>query len=154
MMNPLEAAPALTAEWIRVGSAIDAAVDPKLGELVKIRTSQINGCANCINVHTIEARRKGETEQRLYLLSAWREAPCFTDRERAALAWTEALNQLSEGADHRGAYEILEVHFSEEEQMNLTLLINVIAGFNRIAVGFGLYAEPEHIKRAQSTVAV
>ncbi len=100
-MNPLEASPVLTSEWIRVSKAIDATIDPQLAELVKIRTSQINGCANCINMHTIEARKGGETEQRLYLLAAWREAPCFSDRERAALAWAEALNRLSEGADQR-----------------------------------------------------
>jgi AhpD family alkylhydroperoxidase len=152
MMNPLEAAPVLTAEWIRAARAIDAGVDPKLGELVKIRTSQINGCANCINLHTIEARKNGETEQRIYLLSSWREAPCFSDRERAALAWTEALGRLSEGSDHRSAYEVLDLHFNAEEQMSLTLLINIIAGFNRIAVGFGLYAGPDDIKRANSTV--
>lgn len=152
MMNPLEAAPVLTSEWIRAARAIDAGVDPILGELVKIRTSQINGCANCINLHTIEARNNGETEQRLYLLSAWREAPCFSDRERAALGWTEALSRLSEGSDHRSAHEMLDLHFNAEEQMSFTLLINVISGFNRIAVGFGLYAEPKDIKGAYRTV--
>ena len=107
---------------------------------MKIRASQINGCANCINMHTAEAREKGETEQRIYLLSAWREAPCYTDRERAALGWTEALTRLSEGHTHESAYEALKAQFTEEEQVKLTLMINVINGWNRLAVGFGVLA--------------
>ena len=109
---------------------------------MKIRASQINGCANCINMHATEARAKGETEQRIYLLSAWREAPCYTDRERAALGWTEALTRLSEGYGRDEAYEALKAHFSEEEQVKLTLMINAINGWNRLAVGFGLFADP------------
>jgi AhpD family alkylhydroperoxidase len=104
--------------------------------LVEIRASQINGCANCINMHAAEAREKGETEQRIYLLSAWREAPCYTDRERAALGWTDALTRLSEGHQLEGAREALKAQFTEEEQVKLTLMVNVINGWNRIAVGF------------------
>ena len=95
------AAPSLMKNWFTTSVAINSSLDPSLTELVKIRASQINGCANCINMHTAEARAKGETEQRIYLLSAWREAPCYTDRERAALGWTEALTRLSEGHDAR-----------------------------------------------------
>jgi AhpD family alkylhydroperoxidase len=84
------AAPSLMKTWFGASAAVNASLEPSLAHLVKIRASQINGCANCINMHTAEAREKGETEQRLYLLSAWREAPCYTDRERAALGWTEA----------------------------------------------------------------
>ena len=113
---------------------------------MEIRASQINGCANCINMHTAEARAKGETEQRIYLLSAWREAPCYTDRERAALDWTEALTRLSEGLAQESAYEGLKAHFTEEEQVKLTLMINIINGWNRIAVGFGLFADPAAAK--------
>jgi len=90
-----------------------------------------------INLHAAEARENGETEQRIYLLPAWREAPCYTDRERTALGWTEALTRLSEGQGHASAYEALKAQFTEEEQIKLTLTINIINGWNRIAVGFG-----------------
>ena len=93
--------------------------------------------------------QKGETEQRIYFLSAWREAPCYTDRERAALGWTEALTRLSEGHTHESAYEILKAQFSEEEQVKLTLMINVINGWNRIAVGFGQFVDPAEAKSAR-----
>jgi AhpD family alkylhydroperoxidase len=127
--------------WNSTSVAINASLDPILVHLVKIRASQINGCANCINMHTAEARALGETEQRIYLLSAWHEAPCYTDRERAALAWTDALTRISEGHAHHQAYEGLKAHFTEEEQVKLTLVINVINGWNRLAVGFGLWLE-------------
>ena len=96
------AAPALMKDWQRTSIALAAAasLEPALTELVKLRASQINGCANCINMHAADARENGETEQRIYLLPAWREAPCYTDRERAALGWTEALTRLSEGHEH------------------------------------------------------
>ena len=101
----------------------------------------VNGCANCINMHSIEARAAGETEQRLHLLAAWQEAPVYTPRERAALAWTDALTRLSAGHTQQAAKEGLEAHFTPEEQVNLTLMINVINGWNRIAVGFDLWYE-------------
>jgi AhpD family alkylhydroperoxidase len=135
------AAPALMKSWTSMSLAVVASLEPSLIELVKIRSSQINGCANCINMHTAEARGRGETEQRIYLLSAWREAPCYTDRERAALGWTDALTRLSEGHKHESAYEALKAHFTEEEQVKLTLMINAINGWNRLAVGFGLWVE-------------
>ncbi|WP_242123151.1 carboxymuconolactone decarboxylase family protein [Sphingobium sp. Sx8-8] len=138
-LDPFAAAPQLMKSWFALSNAVNDSLEPALVELVKIRASQINQCANCINMHTTDARAKGETEQRIYLLSAWREAPCYTARERAALAWTEALTQLSEGHSHGVAYEALEAEFSKEEQVKLTLLINVINGWNRIAVGFGLW---------------
>ena len=106
------AAPSLMKSWFGTSIAIASSLEPSLVELVKIRASQINGCANCINMHTAEARAKGETEQRIYLLSAWREAPCYTDRERAALGWTEALTRLSEGHAHESAYEALKAEFT------------------------------------------
>ena len=96
-LDPFVAAPELMKNWIGTSMAIASSLDPTLVGLVEIRASQINGCANCLNMHTAEARAKGETEQRIYLLSAWREAPCYTDRERAALDWTETLTRLSEG---------------------------------------------------------
>ncbi|MBM0170335.1 carboxymuconolactone decarboxylase family protein [Altererythrobacter sp. C41] len=141
-MDLFAAAPALMKDWLDTSTRIAGSLEPTLIELVKIRASQINGCANCINMHTAEARAKGETEQRIYLLSAWREAPCYTDRERAALAWTDALTRLSEGHNHHDALETLQAQFTQEEQVKLTLMINVINGWNRLAVGFGLWYEP------------
>jgi alkylhydroperoxidase family enzyme len=100
------------------------------------------------------AREAGETEQRLDLLAAWREAPCYTDRERAALAWTEALTRLSDGSHaHKDAYEMIEAHFSTEEQVKLTLMINIINGWNRIAVGLGVFAEGDEAKSAAKSAA-
>ena len=147
-LNPFAAAPSLMKNWMDTSVVIAGSLEPTLIELVKIRSSQLNGCANCINMHTAEARAKGEIEQRIYLLSAWREAPCYTDRERAALQWTEALTQLSSGHPPASALEALQAQFSEEEQVKLTLMINVINGWNRLAVGFGLWHEPATAKAA------
>jgi len=147
-LDPFTAAPALMKNWMGTSMAVAASLEPSLIELVKIRASQINACANCINMHTVEARAKGETEQRIYLLSAWREASCYTDRERAALGWTEALTRLSEGHTHAAAYDALAAQFSEEDQVKLTLMINVINGWNRLAVGFGLWLELAPAKAA------
>ncbi len=105
-------------------------------ELVKTRASQINGCAYCIDMHTIDARAAGESEQRLYLLNAWREAPFYTDRERAALAWTEAVTLVGESQVPDYLYEEVRQHFSEEELVNLTWAIVVINGWNRLSVAF------------------
>ena len=140
-LDPFAAAPAFMKQWMGVSMAVEASLEKSLIELVKIRASQINQCANCINMHTADARAHGETEQRIYLLSAWREAPCYTDRERAALGWTEALTKLSQGHEHAAAYETLQWEFTEEERMKLTLMINIINGWNRIAVGFGLWVD-------------
>ena len=152
-LNPYAVAPHLMKSWMATSTAVAASLEPSLIELVKIRSSQINACANCINMHTAEAREKGETEQRIYLLSAWREAPCYTDRERAALGWTEALTRLSEGHAHNDAYTALAAQFSEEEQVKLTLMINMINGWNRLSVGFGLWIEPQAVKAMQSAAA-
>jgi AhpD family alkylhydroperoxidase len=148
-LDVFAAAPSLMKTWMRTSLAIVESLDPELAALVEIRASQINGCANCLNMHTTEARARGESEQRIYLLSAWREAPCYTERERAALAWTDALTRLSEGPDYEAAYAALETQFSEEEQVKLTLLINCINGWNRLAVGFGLWVDPEQAKAMQ-----
>ena len=140
-LDVMAAAPALMKDWLAVSTAVNGSLDHTLVELVKIRASQINGCASCINMHAAEARAQGETEQRIYLLPAWPEAPCYTDRERAALAWTEALTKMSQGHTHEAAYAGLAAHFSEEEQVKLTLVINVINGWNRLVVGFGTWYE-------------
>lgn len=143
------AAPLFMKDWSSLSTAVGKSLEPSLVELVKIRASQINGCANCINMHSAEARGRGETEQRLYLLPAWRDAPCYTDRERAALAWTEALTRLSEGHAQQGATrDAIRAHFSEGEQVALTLIINVINGWNRLAVGFGVWLEPDAARAA------
>ncbi|MBU9224780.1 carboxymuconolactone decarboxylase family protein [Burkholderia multivorans] len=147
-LNPFAVAPALMKDWMAVSVAAAVSLEPTLIELVKIRASQINACANCLNMHTVEARAQGETEQRINLLAAWREAPCYTDRERAALGWTDALTRLSEGHAHDAAYDELNAHFTQEEQVKLTLMINVINGWNRLAVGFGLWVDPAEAKAA------
>jgi AhpD family alkylhydroperoxidase len=149
------AAPSLMRDWQRTSIELSAAasLEHSLTELVKLRASQINGCANCINLHATEARENGETEQRIYLLPAWREAPCYSDRERAALGWTEALTRLSEGTGHASAHEELKAHFTEEEQIKLTLTINIINGWNRIAVGFGLYTDAAAIRSSAKAAA-
>ena len=140
------AAPTLMKSWMGTSLAVSGSLEPSLIALVEVRASQINGCANCLNMHTAHAREQGETEQRLYLLSAWKEAPCYTDRERAALGWTDALTRLSEGHALEAARAALTGHFTEEEQVKLTLMINVINGWNRLAVGFGLWVDPAAAK--------
>src|SRR3954454_11727475 len=104
-------------------------------ELVKIRASQINGCAYCIDMHTKDARAGGETEQRIYALSAWRETPFFTDRERAALAWAEAVTRIGDGVADPVSAEASR-HFSEKKLVDLTWAVVAINGWNRIAISF------------------
>lgn len=111
-------------------------LESSLLELVKYRASQINGCAYCMDMHTKDARSKGETEQRLYCLSAWRETPFYTQRERAALAWTEAVTLVAQTQVPDDIYEEVHQHFSELELVNLTMAIVAINGWNRLAVGF------------------
>lgn len=142
------AAPPLMKQWMGVSLAVQDSLEPSLIELVKIRASILNACANCINMHIAEARAKGETEQRIYLLAAWHEAPVYTPRERAALAWTDALTRLSEGHTQQAAKDGLEAHFTPEEQVKLTLMINVINGWNRLAVGFDLWLDVPAAKAA------
>ncbi len=140
-LDPFAAAPHLMKSFYALSTAVNESLEPSLVELVKIRASQINQCANCINMHTVDARWQGETEQRIYLLSAWHEAPCYTDRERAALAWTDALTTIAQGHSQQEAHAALAAHFTEEEQVKLTLIINIINAWNRIAVGFDLWYE-------------
>lgn len=113
-------------------------LEKSLIELVKTRASQINGCAFCVHMHTRDARAAGETEERLYLLSAWRESPLYSERERAALAWTEALTLLPQTGAPDEDYEGLKAHFSEVEIVNLTFLVATINAWNRFGVGFRL----------------
>lgn len=111
-------------------------LEHSLCELVKTRASQINGCAYCLHMHTRDARAAGETEERLYVLDAWRESSLYTSRERAALAWTEALTLVAQNRASDEDYAVLRAEFSEEEQVKLTLLITTINAWNRIAIGF------------------
>ncbi len=128
----------------------NSGLEPGLLELVKMRASQINGCAYCLDMHSKDARAKGETEQRLYALNAWRETPFYTDRERAALAWTEALTLISQTHAPDDEYEEVRRFFSEVELVNLTMAIVAINGWNRLAIGFrsvpGTYQPKAHIE--------
>lgn len=110
--------------------------DPLLIELVKLRASLINGCAYCVDMHTKVARALGETEQRLYGVSVWEETPFYTDRERAALAWTEAVTLVTQGHVSDEVYELARQQFSEQELVDLTLTIVTINGWNRLAIAF------------------
>ena len=111
-------------------------LEKSLYELVKTRASQINGCAFCLDMHTKDARKAGETEQRLYALSAWRETPFYTERERAALEWTEALTLISETDVPDTLYENVRKQFSESEIVALSMAIIAINGWNRLAISF------------------
>lgn len=123
-------------------------LDPLLLELVKVRASQLNGCAHCLDMHTKDARARGEDEQRLHVVAAWRDAPFYSDRERAALAWCEALTLLAESGAPDDVYAEVEAQFSEEEVAALTYQIVAINGWNRLAVGLrapvGDYVSPFH----------
>jgi AhpD family alkylhydroperoxidase len=125
-------------------SGIDSAVVP----LIRLRVSQINGCGYCLDMHTKEARAAGETEQRLYLLQAWREAPMFSQRERAALAWAEAVTRLTDQQVPDSVYDDLKAQFNESEIAALTLAIVEINGWNRFAISFnavpGSYQVGQH----------
>jgi AhpD family alkylhydroperoxidase len=112
-------------------------LEPALITLVKVRVSQINGCGFCIDMHTKDARLEGETEQRLYLLNAWREAPMYSPRERGALAWAEAVTRLDHGEVPEATFREAREVFSEEELVKLTLSIVAINGWNRLSIAFG-----------------
>jgi AhpD family alkylhydroperoxidase len=111
-------------------------VEPRLFELIKIRASQLNGCAYCIDMHTKDARHAGETEQRIYALSAWRETPFFTDRERAALEWTEAVTRVGDSHVPDDLYERVAAQFDEAELVALTFGVIVINSWNRLSISF------------------
>ena len=130
-------APKLMQDFFQFSTRVaECGLEPDLLELVKIRASQLNGCANCLNMHTSDARKAGESEQRLHLLAAWREAPCYSDRERAALAWTEHMTLIADKRAPDEVYAQLDAQFSKEDQVKLTMAIVVINGWNRLAVGF------------------
>lgn len=128
----------------------ESGLEAPLVELVKTRASQINGCAFCIDMHTKDARAAGETEQRLYALNAWRETSFYTPRERAALAWTEALTNIQQGHAPDEVYNEARTQFSEAELVRLTFAITQINTWNRLAIGFrvepGTYQPKGHGK--------
>lgn len=136
-LNPYQVAPQLMQPMIALEASVKASgLENSLIELVKTRASQINGCAYCIHMHTRDARARGVSEDRLYLLDAWRESPLYSDRERSALGWTEALTLVAATHAPDAAYETLRAHFTEEEKVKITLLIATINAWNRIAIGF------------------
>lgn len=155
-INYLQASPGA----YRAMAALEAFVhnssnlEPALLELVKMRASQINGCAYCLDMHSKDARAQGETEQRLYALDAWREAPFYTERERAALAWTEAVTRIGEDHAPDAVYQQARQQFSEEELVNLTLAIIAINGWNRLAICFrSLPGEYQPAKRPAAEIS-
>ena len=117
----------------------ESGLDPILYEFIKIRASQINGCAFCLDMHTKDLRKMGENEQRIYLLSAWREAPFYTEKERAALELTECVTLISESGVPDDVYERVRKHFDEKEYVTLILAINVINSWNRLAISTGMF---------------
>ncbi len=133
-----------------------SSLESSLVELVKLRASQINGCAFCIDMHTKDARAQGETEQRLYALTAWRETPFYTERERAALAWTEAVTLVSRDQVPDEVYEVVRRQFSERELVDLTMAVVAINGWNRLAISFrpvpGIY-QPADARETVGTAA-
>lgn len=128
--------PALAKALLGLGGAAAATLEPALIHLVKLRVSQINGCAFCQHMHAGEARADGERQPRLDVLPGWREAPCFSERERAALAWAEAVTELARGPVSDELFKQVREHFSEAELVDLTCAVIAINGWNRIAAPF------------------
>ena len=136
-LNAFQAAPDLMKAVLALSEAVKASsIETGIKELVKIRASQINGCAFCLEMHTREARALGETEARIHLVSGWRESPLYTERERAALAWTEALTLLADTHAPDEVYNEARKQFSDQELTELTVAIGLINLWNRIQVGF------------------
>jgi AhpD family alkylhydroperoxidase len=148
-MNYAKAAPGVIRAMDGLDTYLaDCGLEPGLRELVKLRASQINGCAYCVDMHSLDARALGETEQRLYALPVWQETPFFSERERAALLWTEKLTLISLDRVPDEVYEQVRAHFTDEELVNLTLAIATINAWNRFGIGFrdvpGRYKPAKH----------
>jgi AhpD family alkylhydroperoxidase len=136
-LDVMKVSPALFKAMAALQAYVDhSGLDHSLLNLVKIRASQINGCAYCLVMHTNDARKAGESDERMYLLDAWDEAPVYTARERAALAWTEAVTRVSEGHVPDEVYEEARRQFSEKELVDLTAAVVVINGWNRASIAF------------------
>ena len=148
-LNPFGVAPdAMKTIAVLEAYVQSSGLEASLIELVKIRASQINGCAYCIHMHTRDARARGESEERIYLLDAWRESPLYTERERAALAWTEAVTLVADTHVPDAAYEEVRRHFAEDELVKLTHLIVTINAWNRIAISFRSVHPVKHAEAA------
>lgn len=150
LRSPFKHAP----EAFKAMGALEAAIkasslEHSLIELVKMRASQINGCAYCIHMHATDARNSGETEMRLYMLNAWRESTLYSARERAALAWTESLTLVSQTGAPDADYDLARAAFNDVELANLTFLIGSINAWNRLAIGFQ-FAHPKDGERAKA----
>src|SRR6516164_8782643 len=136
-LNAMKVSPELFKAMLNLENYIEASgLEQKLLDLVKIRASQINGCAYCIIMHTNDARKHGESDEWMHLLNAWREAPIYSARERAALAWTEAVTKISDGHVPDDVYEEARRHFSEKEIVDLTAAVITIDAWNRVAIAF------------------
>ena len=137
-LNPLQVRPEVQRAMATLGRVSSQGdIEKSLLELVKLRASQINGCGFCIGMHAADARKEGEQQLRLDLLSAWHEAPCYSARERAALAWTESVTRIADGMLDDVVYAAAREQFSEAELVDLTMAIIAINGWNRIAIAFG-----------------
>ncbi len=142
-LNYAKAAPGVMKAMGALGSyAAECGIEQSLQDLVKLRASQLNGCAYCVDMHYLDARANGETEQRLSTLAVWQETPFFTERERAALLWTEKLTLIAHDRVPDEVYEQVRPHFTDEELVNLTLIIGTINTWNRICISFR--AAPGH----------
>lgn len=136
-LNYAKAAPGAFQAMLKFGEYVhNSGLETSLLRLVEIRASQINGCAYCLDMHTQDARAEGESEQRLYLIAAWREAPFYCERERAALEWTEAITLVANDHVPDEVFERVRPHFSDEELVNLTMAVNAINAWNRLNVAF------------------
>lgn len=136
-LDAFATAPELIQPMLAMENAVKkSGLELGLIELIKLRVSQINGCAYCVHMHTNDARRMGESEDRLHLLTAWRESPLYSDRERAALAWAETLTRIEQTHAPDAVYDEMAAHFAAHEQVALTLSITTINAWNRLAIGF------------------
>lgn len=150
-LNYAQAAPKAFQAMLRLEEAVEnSGLELSLIRLIQIRASQINGCAYCLDMHTKDARAEGESEQRLYLLAAWREAPFYSERERAALEWTEAITLVADHHVPDEVYERVRPHFTEEELVDLTLAITTINAWNRLNVAFRTPAGSYHRRQPAS----
>jgi AhpD family alkylhydroperoxidase len=152
-LNYWKAAPDVYKAMLALQSAVDArGIESPLLNLIQLRASQINGCAFCIDMHTKDLRANGETEQRIYMLDVWRESPFYTEREQAALAWTEAVTRINEGHVPDEVYEAARRQFGEDELAKLTLAIAAINSWNRFGIAFrlvpGRYRPAHHAEAA------
>jgi AhpD family alkylhydroperoxidase len=148
-MNPYHAGPDVMKAMMHLEKTVESSgLDPLLVELIKTRVSQINGCAFCLHMHARDARSRGELEERLYLLDAWRESSLYSELERAALGWAEALTLVAQTHAPDAVYEEARRQFDEAAMMKLTLLVTTINSWNRFAIGFRMQHPPRATKTA------